>query len=322
MATLLHLLENYGVLIVFAIVLIEQIGLPIPAYPILIVAGALAVDGDMHWYAVWAVALLACMISDFTWFRAGKYFGKRILKLLCRISLSPDYCVSQTEDNFNRWGPKALIVSKFIPGFNTIAAPMSGAMGTGTGKFLAFSSMGGLLWSGSGIAIGAYFHASVENVLDILGTMGSTALMVLLTLLGLFLLFKYVERKRFRVALQMDRVGIDELLAMMEQGRDQGREPVLVDARSVTAQSLEAAVPGAVFFNGGEPVVLQGYDKDRDIVVYCSCPDDATAAHVAKILHQHGFHRAKPLHGGLDAWNAATRPSALTSATPPLGVAG
>ncbi len=316
MPTLIHLLEHYGVLIVFAIVLVEQAGLPIPAYPILIVAGALAVDGDMHWYSVLGVALLACMISDFTWYRAGRYFGKRILKLLCRISLSPDYCVSQTEDNFNRWGPKALIVAKFIPGFNTIAAPMSGAMGTRVEKFLCFSFLGALLWSGAGIAIGAYFHASVQSVLDTLSTMGTTALIVLLVLLGLFLLYKYIERKRFRQALQVDRIGIEELLDMINQGR----EPVLVDARSVTAQGLEPAVPGALFFNGGEPVVLQTYDKDSDIIVYCSCPNDVTAAHVAKILHQHGFHRAKPLHGGLDAWNAANRASepSVTGGAPEL----
>src|SRR5476649_614628 len=121
MANLILLLQQYGVLIVFAVVLVEQIGLPIPAFPLLIVAGALSVDGDTSWLSVLVVSMVACLISDYVWFRAGRYYGKRILKLLCRISLSPDYCVSQTEDNFNRWGPKALVVAKFIPGFNTIA---------------------------------------------------------------------------------------------------------------------------------------------------------------------------------------------------------
>ena len=82
----------------------------------------------------------------------------------------------------------------------------------------------------------------------------------------------------------------------------------MVDARSATAQALEPAVPGALFFNGKEPVpAMIAMDKDRHIIVYCSCPNDVTAAQVAKLLHQHGFHRAKPLHGGLDAWNAAYR---------------
>ena len=307
MPDLIHLLEHYGVFIVFAIVLIEQIGMPIPAYPILIVAGALTVNGDMSWPLVWGVALLACMISDYSWYRAGQYYGKRILKLLCRISLSPDYCVSQTEDNFNRWGPKALIVAKFVPGFNTIAAPMSGAMGTKLGKFATYSIIGAVLWSGIGIAIGRFFHSSIDQVLDTLDTMGSTALGVLAVLLGMFVLFKYIERKRFRSAMQVDRIDMEELMGLIDEGHD----PLLVDARSHTAQRLEPAIPGAILYNGSEAMALiAAAAKTRDIIVYCSCPDDVTAANVAKQLHAQGYRRAKPLRGGLEAWNAY-RPSDL-----------
>ncbi|MGV7208887.1 VTT domain-containing protein [Oxalobacteraceae bacterium A2-2] len=317
MANLILLLQQYGVLIVFAVVLVEQIGLPIPAFPILIVAGALSVDGDSNWLAVLAVSMAACLISDYFWFRAGRYYGKRILKLLCRISLSPDYCVSQTEDNFKRWGPKALVVAKFIPGFNTIAPPLAGAMGTRNPVFLGYSVLGGMVWSGAGIAIGAYFHTSVDQVLDILSTMGSTALIVLGVLLALFVAFKYVERKRFHQSVQIGRISMDELKALLEQGR----EPVLVDARSATAQLLEPAIPGALLFNGGEPnAEISALDKDRHIIVYCSCPNDVSAAHVAKELHGHGFLRARPLHGGLDAWNAAFPRASVLDAEDPASV--
>ncbi|TFW19090.1 VTT domain-containing protein [Duganella callida] len=302
MANLILLLQEYGVLIVFAIVLIEQIGMPIPAFPVLIVAGAMSVDGDTPWYAILAVAMLACLISDTFWFRAGRYYGKRILKLLCKISLSPDYCVSQTEDNFTRWGAKVLIVAKFIPGFNIIAPPLAGAMGTRGRTFVGFAMMGSCLWAGTGIAIGAFFHTSVDQVLDILSTMGTTALIVLLVLLALFVTFKYVERKRFHQSVEIERITIDDFKDLMEQGN----EPVLIDARSVTAQMLDPAVPGALLFNGGEPTPdIIALDKGRHIIVYCSCPNDVTAAHVAKGLISHGYHRARPLHGGLDAWNAA-----------------
>ena len=306
MANLILLLQQYGVLIVFAVVLVEQIGLPIPAFPLLIVAGALSVDGDTSWLSVLVVSMVACLISDYFWFRAGRYYGKRILKLLCRISLSPDYCVSQTEDNFNRWGPKALVVAKFIPGFNTIAPPLAGAMGTSNGRFLGFSILGGLLWSGVGIGIGSFFHTSIDQVLDILSTMGTTALIVLGVLLLMFVSFKYVERKRFHQSVQVDRITVEELQKLIDQGLD----PVLVDARSVTAQLLEPAIPGALLFNGGEPIpAIAALPKDRHIIVYCSCPNDVSAAHVAKELHTHGYKRAKPLQGGLDAWNAAFAPA-------------
>jgi membrane protein DedA with SNARE-associated domain/rhodanese-related sulfurtransferase len=301
MANLLSLLQEYGVFIVFAIVLIEQMGLPIPAFPLLIVSGALAANGELHWGAVLAAALLACSVSDFFWFRAGRRYGKRILKLLCRISLSPDYCVSQTEDNFRRWGPKSLLVAKFIPGFNTIAPPMSGAMGTSYPRFLGFSVPGGLIWCGTGIGIGAYFHQSIDDVLDILATMGSTALSVLGALLVLFILYKYVERKRFQQAVQMERITVDELKQLLVDGH----APVMVDARSVTAQMLEPAVPGALLVNGDPLGVIAALPKDRHIIVYCSCPNDVTAAHVAKQMHAKGYSYARPLHGGLDAWNNA-----------------
>lgn len=301
MPNLIHLLQEYGVLIVFAIVLIEQIGMPIPAYPILIVAGALSVDGDFSWPAVLAAAICACLISDGFWFRMGRFYGKRILKLLCRISLSPDYCVSQTEDSFTKWGPKMLIVAKFIPGFNTIASPLAGAMGTRYRTFFGFSVLGGALWSGTGIAIGAFFHSSIDSVLTILSDLGSTALMVLAALLALFIAYKYVERKRFRQSVQIDRVTVDDFKQLMEEGH----EPVLVDARSVTAQMMEPAIPGALLFKGGEPSTeIIALDKKRHIVVYCSCPNDVTAAQVAKELKAHGYTLARPLHGGLDAWNA------------------
>lgn len=304
MANLITLLQQYGVLIVFAVVLVEQMGLPIPAYPILIVAGALAADGGTPFPVVLAVAMAACLISDVFWFRAGRHYGRRILKLLCKISLSPDYCVSQTEDNFRKWGPKSMVVAKFIPGFNTIAPPMAGALGTGIPTFLTFSLLGGLLWSATGLAIGAYFHADVDKVLDVLSTMGSTALTVLAILLGLFVLAKFIERRRFQKAMQTERISIEELKELLEGGHD----PVLVDARSATAQQLEAPVPGALLAGTDPLAVIRALPKDRHIIVYCSCPNDVTAAKIAKQLHAHGYKRAKPLHGGLDAWNTAFRP--------------
>jgi membrane protein DedA with SNARE-associated domain/rhodanese-related sulfurtransferase len=301
MAQLSHLIHTYGVLIVFATVLLEQIGLPIPAFPVLIIAGALAVDGGANWPLYLAASVLACLISDFFWFRAGRYYGKRILRLLCRISLSPDSCVSQTEDNFSRWGAKSLVVAKFIPGFNTIAPPLAGAMGTSTQRFLWLSVAGGLLWSGVGMGLGAWFHDSVDDVIAWFETLGSTALMIVGALLALFVLLKYIERKRNLGAAEMPRITMDELKMLLEAGHD----PLIVDARSVTARQLEEGIPGALVYGDAAPERLMAtLDRERHIVVYCSCPNDVTAAQVAKTFLDKGFHRARPLRGGLEAWNA------------------
>lgn len=300
MAQLSHLIQTYGVLIVFGTVLLEQIGLPIPAFPILIIAGAMAVDGGLSWPLTLAASVAGCLISDYFWFRAGRHYGKRILRLLYKISLSPDSCVSQTEDNFSRWGAKSLVVAKFIPGFNTIAPPLAGAMGTTTVRFVWLSVAGGLLWSGVGMGLGAWFHDSVDDVIDWFETLGSTALMVVGALLALFVLLKYMERKRNLGAAKLPRISVDEVGALLEAGHD----PLIVDARSVTARQLEQGIPGAVVYGDTREPLLATLDRERHIVVYCSCPNDVTAAQVAKEFLDNGFHRARPLHGGLDAWNA------------------
>lgn len=301
MSQLPHLIHTYGVLLVFGVVLLEQIGLPIPAFPVLIVAGARAVDQGENWVLVLAASLLACLISDYFWFRAGKYYGKRILRLLCKISLSPDSCVSQTEDNFSRFGPKSLVVAKFIPGFNTIAPPLAGAMGTATARFVWLSVAGGLLWSGVGMGLGAWFHGSVDKVIAWFETMGSTALMVVLALLAVFVLLKYIERRRNLGALALPRITPDELGQLLEAGHD----PLIVDARSLTARQLEQGIPGALVYHDFTPERLMAtLDRDRHIVVFCSCPNDVSAAQVAQEFLKNGFHRARPLLGGLDAWNA------------------
>jgi membrane protein DedA with SNARE-associated domain/rhodanese-related sulfurtransferase len=301
MPNLIELLQVYGVFIVFAIVLVEQGGLPIPAFPILIVSGALAVGGGISWPACIFMAMAACLIADLFWFKAGQYYGTRILRLLCKISLSPDSCVSQTEDKFARFGPKSLIVSKFIPGFNIVASPMSGALGVSTARFIGFSMAGSLLWSATGVAIGAYFHKSVDQVLVTMSSMGTTALIVVLSVLGLFVLYKFIERRRVRQASAVERISMAEFISLVEDGH----EPLVIDARSSTAQQLEAAIPGALMFDAGDAAnFMVGLDKNRHVVVYCSCPNDVTAAQVAKQFLANGFHRARPLKGGLEAWNA------------------
>jgi membrane protein DedA with SNARE-associated domain/rhodanese-related sulfurtransferase len=299
MPNLIELLQVYGVFIVFAIVLVEQGGLPIPAFPILVVSGALAATGGINLAACVAVAVFACLIADYFWFSAGRFYGSRVLRLLCKISLSPDSCVSQTEDKFTRFGPKSLVVSKFIPGFNIIASPMSGALGVSTPRFLAYSITGSLLWSGTGVALGMYFHRSVDQVLTMMSTMGTTALLIVLGLLGLFVMYKYWERVRFRRDMEVERISMAEFASLIEEGR----QPIIIDARSMTSQELEEAIPGARSFTASDPKgFMAGIDKDSHIVVYCSCPNDVTAAQVAKQFLANGFHRARPLKGGLDAW--------------------
>lgn len=292
-------LQTYGVLIVFGNVLLTQVGLPVPAFPVLIAAGALAFQDKLDWALVLGAAVAASVAADYFWFRAGRFYGKRILRLLCRISLSPDSCVGKTEDKFHRYSPNALVVAKFIPGFNTVAPPLAGAMGTSTPRFLVLTAIGGLLWSAVGVGIGAWFHDSVDEAIALLGQMGNAALQVLLGLLALFIMYKFIERRRLLRKMDVPRIGMRELKALIDGGHD----PVIIDARGVTARKLEPAIPGAVLFHPDDAErLMSSLDKQRHIIVYCSCPNDVTAAQVAKQLHANGFLHARALQGGLHAW--------------------
>jgi rhodanese-related sulfurtransferase len=151
------------------------------------------------------------------------------------------------------------------------------------------------------MGLGAWFHGSVDDVIAWFETLGSTALMVVGVLLALFVLLKYIERRRNLGAADLPRITADELKALLEAGHD----PLIVDARGVTARQLEEGIPGALIYGDAVPERLMAtLDRERHIVVYCTCPNDVTAAQVAKTFIANGFHRARPLRGGLDAWNA------------------
>src|SRR5438046_7539027 len=122
------LITRHGLALIFANVLLEQLGVPLPAIPTLIVAGALAVDGTLSAPAVFGVAFAASMIGDCAWYVAGRQYGRRVMTTLCRISLSPDSCVRQTENHFERWGGITLVLGNLRPGLATIAPPLAGAM--------------------------------------------------------------------------------------------------------------------------------------------------------------------------------------------------
>ena len=300
---LVSLLGQYGLAVVFANVLIEQLGLPVPAVPTLVVAGALATEGALSMPLLFAVALLACSLADIAWYIAGRRYGNRVMKLLCRISLTPDYCVSETQARFERWGVNALLIAKFVPGLATIAPPLAGATRIGWQRFLLFNTVGGALWVGTWLGGGILLGPHVERLLRRLDEIGSIALVIIIALLAAYIAFKWWERRRFFKMLRMARISVDALYRLI----DAGAKPVIVDVRSQTARALEPRrIPGALH------VPLHAVDhhvkdlpRDREIILYCTCPNEASAAQVAKILMNSGFTKVRPLHGGLEAWIAA-----------------
>lgn len=303
MHELVALIAQYGLPVVFANVLAERLGAPIPAIPVLIVAGALAVDGGLSASAVFAVALAAAMLGDIIWYAAGRRFGYRVLKTLCRIAINPDSCVRQTETFFERWGAGSLVVAKFIPGFSTVAPPLAGAMGLSWGRFLWFNAIGAAIWIAAGLGAGWLFHRQVDHLLLNLEAMGTWALMFVAALFVLLIAIKWWERQKLFKMLRMARISVEDLHRLM----DEGHEPVIVDVRSSTAKSVDGRyIPGAIKIEMADlDHRLGDLPKDRELILYCNCPNEASAANVASVLMKRGFKRVRPLEGGLDAWVAA-----------------
>ena len=298
-----QLIPQHGAALVFVNVLLDQLGLPVPAIPTLMVAGALAIEGKLSTLALFGAGVSASLLGDSAWYAAGRYYGSRVMRTLCAVSLTPDYCVNQTQTQFERWGVNALIFAKFVPGLATIAPPLAGATGIGWPRFLFLSTIGAALWVAAGLGVGMVFKPQIEYALALLERMGTAAVAAVGAAAVAWIAYKWWDRRRFFRMLRVARISADDLYRLI----DAGAKPVIVDVRSATARSLEPrTIPGAVH------VPLQAVDqharelpRDREIILYCTCPNEVSAAEAAKLLMNSGFTRVRPLHGGLDAWIAA-----------------
>lgn len=291
------------VIAVIANVLLAQLGAPIPAVPTLIVTGALTAAGRMPGTVVFLGSVLACLCGDTAWYVAGRVYGNAVLKLLCRISLTPDSCVSQTQGRFEQWGTNALLVAKFVPGLSIIAPPLAGAVRMSWLRFVTLSALGSSAWVGSAMLAGMLFRRQIEQWLPRLADLGLTALTAIAALLAVYIAYKWWERTRFYSALRMARISVEDLYRMIEAGA----APLIVDVRSPTALVLDPRrIPGALHVPPHEvDKHVWELPHDREVVAYCTCPNEASAAQVARLLMNSGFKRVRPLHGGLDAWIAA-----------------
>lgn len=298
MSHLLILLEQYGLLIVFANVLLEQIGLPVPSYPILLVTGALLSQGRYSAAMLLFVAVVAALIADIFWYRAGRVYGRKIMARLCRISLSPDSCVRQTESIYLRIGPPALLFCKFIPGFASVSSALAGTTGTKSITFIVFDSLGAALWAGTAIFLGSLFSSTINELLDVLAQMGKWGSIFVALVLTVFIASKWWQRYRFMKSLRMARITVNELDDLLQQGN----KPVIIDVRPKHLQ-LDGKIPGAITLAADSiDEISIDSSTDEEVILYCSCPNEATAAKVAKLLMNKGYSRVRPLTGGIDAW--------------------
>ena len=305
MNSLLQLLGNHGLAIAFVNVLLVQLGLPVPAYPALIVTGALIASSDDPLAFLLVVAVAACLIADVAWYLAGRRYGGRVVRTVCKISLSPDSCVRQTETLFMRWGPASLLIAKFIPGFATIATSLAGSQSLPFALFVVLDALGAALWAGVAIALGVVFRDAIGSVLDVLAQMGRFGLDALVVLLLFFIAVRWWQRHRLLRELRMTRISVAELATLIKSES----APTILDARSAESRQRDGTIPGAIHWSGeAGSTVGDDVARDAEIVVFCACPNEVSAARVARGLRLAGFRKVRPLHGGIDAWVDAGLP--------------
>jgi len=258
-------LIRHGYVVLFGWVLLEQMGLPIPAIPLLIAAGALARAGRMNLTFAVALAFIALILADLFWYSLGRYHGVRILKLLCRISLEPDSCVRRTENLFVRHGVQSLLVAKFVPGLNTAAPSLAGIFRMPVRRFMIFDSLGGFFWVVTVTSLGLIFSDQLEQIAL---RWGGWLVAVVAGSLGAYVLWKFIQRQRFLRRLRIARITPKELMDKLTAGENIS----IVDLRQpMDIEAFPQMIPGALRIAMEEIEDHHGeIPRDRDVVLYCS----------------------------------------------------
>jgi membrane protein DedA with SNARE-associated domain len=261
----IQFLVRHGYAIIFCAVLAEQGAIPVPTIPLLLAYGAIARAGKLNVFVAILAGLAGCLIADNVWFQLGRSKGGRVLRLICRISLEPDTCVRRTEDAFAKRGLKSLLIAKFVPGLNAVAAPMAGGSGVRWRNFLGYDAAGAILWLGAYIGLGYFLGDQLELVADYALRMGSWLLVLIVALIAAWLLWKYLQRRRTIRELSMARISPAELREMLDANED----VMIVDLRP-RLEWDDNELPGVLRLAPEE--LLERSDeipRDREIVLLC-----------------------------------------------------
>jgi membrane protein DedA with SNARE-associated domain/rhodanese-related sulfurtransferase len=319
MSEIYDLLVRHGTVILFVVVFIDRIGVPLPSAPWLLAAGALAVASKMNWLTALVAAAFGGLLADMIWFYLGRHFGKSVLGFLCRISFEPDSCARRTQNLYTRYGMRGLVVSKFIPGLSTLAPPLAGNSGISTPRFIFFDGLSSMLHAACLILVGVLFSRQLEQIISALAGLGHGAIGVVAGLVALYIGYKYFQRYRLLHELRMARITVDEL----HQQQEAGEKPMILDLRPhIELAQNPSLIRGAIHMAMDEVEHRhQEIPRDRDIILYCSCPNEVSSAKVALNLHRKGIARVRQLQGGIDAWRERNYPTDLwvvRVASPPI----
>ena len=294
--------------------LLHELGLPLPMMPTAFVLGARGVHGAGDLLLLIAAIAAGMLIGNSVWFAAGRYYGAGVLKFLCRFSLTADTCVSRTERVFGRWGWSSLVVGRFVPGVSLVAPPLAGALGMTWGKFLALTTAGAALYGLGILGAGILLRNQIDWALRELRILGWQALAAVAVILAIYIAWRW-WRRRVACAPDVSRISMDELQALIGAGE----RPLFVDVRGQPTQQIDPRrIPDAIAISlDAIEARRDELPHDRKIVVYCGCPNEASAAKAARLLLDRGYPWVRPLTGGLEAWSRAAEGQPDSTASVP-----
>jgi membrane protein DedA with SNARE-associated domain/rhodanese-related sulfurtransferase len=313
MQYLIGFIGRHMLSVVFLNVLLARSGLPLPVVPTLMTAAALARRSPTLVGEIVLAGLAATLVADLGMYSLGRRYGQRFLGLLCRVSFSPDFCVRRTTNLYRRVGAWSLLAAKFIPGLSLISVAMAGATKTPAFFFVLLDGIGAALFIGTIVTLGVVFHDAIASALSTLTELGTLGGALIVSALILYVLIKLARRKLFIRQLRMNRITVAELRKLI----DDDEAIVILDVRAEEDRLRGGVIPGAIAAHPDDidPDTID-CDRDAEIIIYCACPNEASAALAARHLKDAGFRRIRPLLGGIDAWIDAGYP---TDATPSKG---
>ena len=311
MSIALAFFVQYAYPILFLWVLVEMLGLPIPSVPVLLTAGTLSATHRLNGPFALLAVLSACLIGDTFWYYLGRRYGHAVLQLLCRFSFEASTCVSKTENYFERRGPVTLLFAKFVPGLSTVAAPIAGQTGMPYPRFVLYDLGGSAIWALAYLLAGFFFGDIAQRSAPFFAVLGHFAVLIFVVMVLGLMFWKFCKQRRFLLNVRQQRLEPAELLKMIETAARQGNiAPFIVDLRHPRDNLPDPRVlPGTVRVSPAELTAHSAQlPRDRDLILYCTCPSEETSGKVALQLHKLGISRVRPLRGGFEGWRNAGYP--------------
>src|SRR3981081_1393707 len=270
MTDLTRLMAHHGYALTFALLFAEAIGLPFPAAIALVAAGAAVASHALQGPPVLAVALLALLLGDSLQFVLGRYMGWALLGFLCRVSVNPETCILRSAESFYKRGKTTLVIAKFIPGVNTMAAPLAGSMKMRFTQFVQLDFLGSATYALSYLALGYiardFLAVSVRGFHAAGRDMGA----VIIAALVVYAIYRAVQFRKHKMYRVVPRVQVQELAARLASEGDGC--VLIVDVRSHGYYDSGAArIKNSIRIEPNNlEEEIKNLPKDKDIYLYCT----------------------------------------------------